>query len=136
VGSTLPSRAPPRPRNQHSMVYDPNSNRVVVFGGMVQATGELLNDVWVLTHANGEGGTPEWIRLPTSGNQPLARRQAVAVYGKSSNRMIVSTGHGPGGTGGYLFNDALVLTNASGNCTRTSHAITRLRRVTRTRATR
>ena len=31
--------------------------------------------------------------------------------------MIVSTGHGPGGPGGYLFNDAWVLINASGNCT-------------------
>ena len=36
-------------------VYDPSSNRVIIFGGLTYCCTNF-NDVWVLTNANGLGG--------------------------------------------------------------------------------
>lgn len=47
---------PPAPRTGHAAGYDPASNRMIVFGGAVGPT-TCANDVWVLTNANGFGGT-------------------------------------------------------------------------------
>ncbi len=43
----------------HSAAYDPASNRMMIFGGNRAFFGTNLNDVRVLTNANGLGGTPQ-----------------------------------------------------------------------------
>src|SRR5215471_12216034 len=48
----------PLARDSHTAVYDSASDRMIVFAGQVFSTGEGLNDVWVLSSANGQGGTP------------------------------------------------------------------------------
>src|SRR5207249_10011186 len=57
--------APPA-RVGHSAIYDVTNNRMTVFGGG-DCCGNLLKDVWVLSNANGLGGTPTWTQLFPTG---------------------------------------------------------------------
>jgi hypothetical protein len=51
---TLPTGTPPLPGwCSNTIIYDPASNRMIVFGGDPGATTTLFNDVWVLTDAVG-----------------------------------------------------------------------------------
>jgi hypothetical protein len=91
------------------VAYDPTSNRLIVFGGQ-SSTGVLENDVWVLSNANGQGGTPTWTQLFPSGSLPAARTDHATVYDSIHNRLIIV-----GGGGNIsLLNDVWVLTNANG----------------------
>jgi hypothetical protein len=89
-----PAGAPPAPRESHAAVYDERRNRMLVFGGttLPGSCAGSLNDVWALSHANGEGGTPEWTRLHATGAAPSARRGHSAVYDPSTDRTIVFGG--------------------------------------------
>ena len=103
----------PSSRFGFSMVYDPGSNRVIVFGGAETDgnTTTLLNDVWVLTNANGFGGDPAWINItPASGSIPNPRMMHSAVYDNINNRMIVFGGS----KDSELLNDIWVLNHANG----------------------
>jgi hypothetical protein len=67
----------PAARAGHTAVYDSAHNRMIVFGG---CTGSFLsgcptrsNEVWVLSGANGQGGTPVWTLLSPTGT-PLHKR--------------------------------------------------------------
>ena len=106
---------PPPERTHYSSVHDQTNNRVIIFGGGQISGGTfspLFNDVWVLTHANGLGGTSEWIQLAPGGPAPAPREGHRAVYDPSSNRMIIFGG----GNNGIMSvpNDVWVLTNANG----------------------
>lgn len=107
-----PIGGPPIPRIFHTSVYDPASNRMIVFGGnnCFTAGAQFYNDVWVLSNANGLGGTPTWTQLSPTGTIPPARESHTAVYDPGSNRMVI---FGGGNSGGIL-NDVWVLTNANG----------------------
>ena len=88
-----PTGGPPSPRGLHSAVYDPTSNRMIMFGGS-QSCGVQNNEVWVLEHSNGLGGTPNWIQLSPSGT-PSALAFHKAVYDSITNRMIIFGGYAP-----------------------------------------
>jgi len=98
----------PPPRSIHTAVYDAASNRMMVFGGLGSS---IYNDVWVLSNANGLGGTPGWTNTVAQGaaGSPLGRVQPAAVYDASGKRMILF--------GGDIFttyyNDVWVLSNAN-----------------------
>jgi len=97
-------------------VYDANSNRLIVFGGQsIGCCGGPVSDTWVLTNANGVGGTPTWTQLTPSGSIPAARLSHSAVYDQANNRMIIFAG-GVGGCGVFctLFSDVWVLSSANG----------------------
>ena len=85
-----PAGSPPPARAGHVAVYDTATNRMFIFGGDVN--GQPLNDLWVLTNANGTGGIPAWSQLSAAGGPPAARTNASAVY-DSSNRMILFGGN-------------------------------------------
>ncbi len=53
----------PPARSGHSSVYDATNNRLIIFGGCSGSCVPALNDVWVLSNANGLGGTPVWTEL-------------------------------------------------------------------------
>jgi len=115
----VPSGTPPPERWwNHSALYDPSTNRLIVFGGLQEGPGNqrttatFLNDVWVLTNANGLGATPEWIQLAPSAGPPAGRFGHSAGYASSSDAMVVAMGRND--TLGQLFNDVWVLTNANG----------------------
>ena len=112
-----PTGGPPTQRAEHTAVYDPTSNRMIVFGGCTgngsSDCNTDLNDTWVLTYANGLGGIPQWIHLQPQGTLPSARNLHTAVYDSASNRMIVFGGL-TGNGGGTVLSDVWVLTNANG----------------------
>jgi hypothetical protein len=109
--SVKPIGTPPSARLSHSAVYDPASNRMIIFAGGLGHTSPCENDVWVLTNANGNGGIPEWIQLNPSGSAPAARLRHSAVYDSNTNTMIVFGGNDCFST---IFGDVWLLSNANG----------------------
>ena len=105
-----PTGAPPAARQYHAAAYDPTTDSMIVFGGNNCSTG-YFNDVWVLSSANGEGGTPAWKKLSPSGTAPAARESASAVY-DSVNNILMIYGGDAGGTG---LADVWVLSHANGS---------------------
>lgn len=104
---------PPPARTGQVAGYDPATNVMMVFGGS-NCTGGYLSDVWVLSHANGLGGTPTWTQLVPQGNVPPARAYAATAYSSSSNSLVIY-----GGTNGTALADVWVLSGANGT-TKTS----------------
>jgi sugar lactone lactonase YvrE len=99
----------PPPRANHVSAYDGATNRMIVVGGHDGRS--ELDDVWVLSHANGLGGEPYWSRswvFPT-GPSPAARVSAHAAYRENTNRLIIYGGTGRNRT----LDDVWVLSNAN-----------------------
>ena len=91
----LPSLGGPGLRYQSTMVYDSTRQRVLLFGGSIQSSGEgTLGDVWSLSM--GPGST--WQLLSTAGGPVPARANHVAIYDPSGDRMIIYGGRTPAGT--------------------------------------
>ena len=83
-----PSGPSPGLRNYASTVYDGSSNRMILYGGGSAPQG----DVWVLTNANGLGGTPTWAQLLPSGVLPVQSSVNASWYDAVSNRMLIFGG--------------------------------------------
>src|SRR4029077_14961231 len=68
VATLATSGGPPGERYFPHGGYDPVSNRLIISNG----TSCSDNDLWVLTNANGSGGTPTWNDILAQGgvNQP------------------------------------------------------------------
>jgi len=86
---------------------------MIVFAGR-DSSGDNLNDVWILTNANGLGGTSQWINLIPNGasGSPPARSGHSAAYDNVDNILIIF-----GGCSGYCapaLNDVWTLSNANG----------------------
>jgi hypothetical protein len=105
-----PTGGPPPSRTSFTAVYDSASNRLIIFGGE-DTLGTRYNDTWVLTHANGLGGTPAWIHLTPSDEPPPARKFHAAVYLAATNQMLV---YGGDSRASFWLNDLWVLSNANG----------------------
>jgi hypothetical protein len=104
----------PVSRTAPATAYDQATNRLIVFGGLHNDYYTVLNawnDVWVLTNANGVGGTPTWIQLNPVGVSPAGRGFAASTYDPASNRLIV---HGGRDASAYCLDDLWVLTYANG----------------------
>lgn len=81
---------PPHARFDHSAVYDPVGNRMLVFGGAYwDGVWRVYNDVWALSLA---GGTPTWSLISPTGSPPRARFNHTAVYDPAFDRMLVYGG--------------------------------------------
>jgi hypothetical protein len=94
-----PTGSPPSARREHTAIYDPVRDRMVVFGGN---DGSLLNDAWALSLA----GSPAWSALGLTGGLPPARFSHTAIYDPVRERMVVF-----GGFDGFL-NDVWALSLA------------------------
>jgi hypothetical protein len=106
----VPTGTPPVANALPSALYHASSNRLVVYGGCFSNCGLALSDVFVLSNANGLGGTPVWSQSTVSNPQP--RDAQTAVYDEANN-LKISFG------GGLAFfgtdqNDTRVLSNANG----------------------
>ena len=98
-----PAGPPPSPRCLPGFgpSYDPVSNRLIVFGGNpnVGFCGPVLNDVWVLSNADGtEVSPPAWTQLLPTGGPPAARMANSALYDRATNRLVVFGGSQPCGS--------------------------------------
>jgi galactose oxidase-like protein len=110
---------PGRLTNSLDQAYDPASNRLMVFGGWrvldPAFPGTVLNDVWVLTNANGLGGPSTWTQLSPTGPPPAPRSGASGFYDKATNRLIIFSGSNLGVSGPLVnFSDVWELDNANG----------------------
>ena len=83
-----PTGTPPAPRYGAGVAYDPSSNRLVVLGGNGESG--LLSDIWVLTHANGLGGTPTWTSYSAIG--PESRAAHHVAYDPATKRAVIVGG--------------------------------------------
>ena len=99
----------PAPRMNQTAVYDPTKNVLMVFGGTNCSTG-YFNDIWVLTNANGEGGTPTWKKLAPANTPPAARENSSAIYDSVNNVLLIYAGD----AGASGFSDLWALSNANG----------------------
>jgi hypothetical protein len=84
----------PSRRGGHTAVYDPDSNRMIIFAGGTGGSNVDGNDVWVLSNANGLGGTPSWHKLVPRGTPPAPRDSHTAVYDTTHKRMVIFGGTG------------------------------------------
>ena len=100
----------PTVRIHSSAVYDPTTNSMIVFGGNNCAK-SYFNDVWVLSNANGEGGTPAWKKLVPTGTAPSVRESAAAIYDSTNNVLTIYGGDG----NGVPLGDVWTLSNANGS---------------------
>ena len=94
----------------------PGTNSMIVWagqngGGSACAT---FPDVWVLSHANGLGGTPNWTQLSTTGGPPPGQYFSTAVYDSANNVLTVFGGTGLLGTTCGLTNAVWALSHANG----------------------
>lgn len=93
----------PSPRHEHSAIYDPVRERMIVFGGQTGEAGPASSEVLTLSLA----GTPAWERLSITGAGPPARWGHVAAYDAAHDRMLVFGGGA--GTSAYADTWALSL---------------------------
>jgi len=105
-----PTGGPPSATGLRAAAYDAVSNRMIVFGGWNCCTTPYFNDTWILTSANGVGGTPEWIQLSPTGTLPSPRLGAEAVYDPPTDKMTIFGGT----TASGLVNEVWVLRRANG----------------------
>ncbi len=86
---------------EHTTIYDPASDRMIVFGGSYP-DGSFSNDVFALELT----GTPRWTPILPQGSPPAPRAGHTAIYDPVRHRMIVF-----GGTAGTpKYNDVWELT--------------------------
>jgi hypothetical protein len=93
-----------------TVVYNSKANELIVYGGCSATCSPDLGDVYVLSHANGLGGTPAW--STSSPSTSIPRDGQSAVYDSKTDSMI--TFGGGGGFWGDDQNDTNVLSPASG----------------------
>ena len=83
-----PQGTPPIGKFRARAVYDPEGDRLVVFGGAVETEPHYLentNETWILDLA----GTPTWSRLDSTANAPPAASIDPAVYDPVNERMLL-----------------------------------------------
>lgn len=108
----------PSARYGHRAVYNEENSRMIIWGGLVDPVGGIIEEddrLWVLTNANGVNGEPAWVDLTEDGVRPKHRAGFSAVYDSANNRMIVFGGADISGDETVLLNDIWVLTNADGS---------------------
>jgi hypothetical protein len=109
-----PAGSPPAPRFNHAAVYDSATNSMIIYGGCEGGCFPIGNDAWVLSHANGIGGTPTWSLLTFSGPSSGGRQNMAKAYDPTSNQAIIFGGQNGGGSGGATFPEVWVLSHANG----------------------
>jgi len=91
-----PTGTLPRARLEHSAIYDPVRERMVVFGGLNRSS--FLDDVWALSL----GAAPAWTVITPTGTRPAVRSAHRAIYDPTRDRMVVYGGfnYSPGASPG------------------------------------
>jgi len=103
-----PAGTPPSPRESSTAIYNSTTNTLTVFGG--DAGGTPFDDIWVLSFANGNFGTPTWTQITPTNDGPAARSGHTAVYNQANDLMTIYGGN----SGTALLGDTWVLSSASG----------------------
>ena len=105
-----PSGTPPAPRWGHGAAYDPVTNEMIIYGGDNQDV--TFSDTWVLSNANGSGGTPVWKPLSPKNGPPTGQDSPSVVYDPANNILIEFAGNTQGFSGDT--NSVWTLSHANG----------------------
>lgn len=98
----VPLGGGPSARHEHTAIYDPVRERMIVFGGQTgDGAAPASSEVWALSLA----GTPAWTKLNPAGPGPPARWGHAAAYDAARDRMLVFGG----GAGTSLYADTWAL---------------------------
>jgi hypothetical protein len=108
-----PTGTGPSARQSSSATYNSTTNTMTIYGG--DTGGAPFGDIWILSHANGTGGTPVWHEITPTNNGPVARSGHSATYDLADNLMTVYGGW----DGTNLLADSWVLSGADGKGTAT-----------------
>jgi len=81
---------PQIPREYHTAVYDPEGNRMLVFGGQ-HGSGFYLNDLWAYNFTPGPGFG--WQMLSPTGPLPSPRSFHAAIYDSVTSAMLTFGGY-------------------------------------------
>jgi uncharacterized repeat protein (TIGR01451 family) len=92
-GPYMPSNRPPL-LYQHDMTYDSNNNRVVLFGGHNEATGNRIDETWEYTTSS-----HTWNGPFTQNPKPSPREDHAMAYDSTNNKVILFGGWGGTGYG-------------------------------------
>jgi hypothetical protein len=84
---------------------------MIVYGGDNQDV--VFSDTWVLTNANGLGGTPTWMQLTPSGGPPEGQDSPGVAY-DATNNVLIEFGGGDQNFAS-LTNSLWTLSNANGS---------------------
>ena len=91
IGGTIPQ---PRAGNSLTEAW---TQVILLFGGAT-ASGQLLDDTWVLYVQPACPGNPSyWTQIPKAGAWPPARRGHVAVYDTQHSELVIFGGQGAQG---------------------------------------
>ncbi len=107
----FPSGSPPSSRHASAVAYDPDSNKMIIYGGHTGSGSgwTTYTDLFVLSNANGLG-SPKWTRLYPGGTPPPGLYGPSSSYDSANNRLIIT-----GGWRGSVTNGTWVLINADGS---------------------
>jgi triacylglycerol esterase/lipase EstA (alpha/beta hydrolase family) len=100
-----PTGSLPTAREDFMVGYDPVANAMTVFGGAFDG------DLWILSNANGLGGTPAWQLITQSSPAPGTSANWNYGYDQATNTLIFFGGSPSFDT---FRNDVWVLNNANG----------------------
>jgi hypothetical protein len=79
------------PRHGHTVTYDPIGDRLILFGGDLDAMGVVhLNDLWELSL----GTDLVWRPLVAQGTPPPPRADHTAIYDAANQRIVIFGGSG------------------------------------------
>lgn len=81
-----PAGALPPARDSHAMAYDPDTEQIILFGG-VSSYGEWLDDTWAYDTA-----TNSWFDLAPPGARPLSRMGHALAYDPVTRQTILFGG--------------------------------------------
>lgn len=89
----LTTSTAPSPRGRHAMAYDPNRQRIYLFGGRFRPEGgsglyTLLGDLWALDLA-----TDTWSEIADGGAVPSARTNTAMAFDAARDRLYLFGGN-------------------------------------------
>lgn len=106
-----PSTAPP-PRRAGAAAFDPISNRVIIYGGLITSPAQSINEMWAY---NGSG---DWSQVTATGASPRWGHQMVTDT--TLNRLVTFGGRSP--TINSLADDTLVWNGTAWQTVATTNA--------------
>jgi N-acetylneuraminic acid mutarotase len=93
-----PTGSVPLGRDDHAMVYDSSTGKVILFAGQISSNGTDLNDTWAYAYA-----TDAWTKLNPAGDLPPGRGDHSMAYDSGDGKLVVSGGSTA--NKGTFFND-------------------------------
>jgi hypothetical protein len=93
-----PGGSKPAARHDHAMAYDPDTGKVILFGGTTASTAEELADTWAYDPA-----ANTWTEMKPAGDVPAGRVDHCMAYDPIARKVILFGGSSHGGRQGDIW---------------------------------